>query len=465
MKTKLTKRTIDAASYPHGPDSKKAQYLWDTALKGFGLRIYPSGRRAYLISYYTKDGRRRFHTFDDHGALTPDEARELAKDKLGDVAKGRDPADEQQAKREELTMNEAFVLYLERHAKPKKRSWNDDVSRYENHVEPVLGHHRLSAVTSADVAKLHAGFGPEHGALANRVLSLIGIIYRCCEQWGLAPRGSNPAHGIPRFGEQARERWLSGEEVARLVRAIDEERGFAEPKKPSLSHKAVAALEAAQQPMSTAEVAEAVGHPRTATARLLAQLAQTGRVVRVAYGLYEVGRLLETPEAPLIRAALWLYLLTGVRKSELLQAKWAHVDFTERVLRLPRTKAGRSHTVPLSEPVLAILRNLPRESEHIFPGRVPDRPLNNIDKAWRRIRARAGLDDVRLHDLRRSVGSWLVQAGNSLLVVQKALNHSTYEVSLVYARLNDDVVRRALDEHAERVLAAAGRGPSEVSQS
>ncbi len=160
-----------------------------------------------------------------------------------------------------------------------------------------------------------------------------------------------------------------------------------------------------------------------------------------------------------VRAALWLYLLTGVRKSELLAAKWEHVDFHRRELYLPDTKAGRDYYVSLNAEAIAILEDVPRleGNPYILPGKKEGHHLVNISKPWGRVRKEAGIEDVRLHDLRRTVGSWLAQDGNSLPIIQKALNHSTITATMVYARMAEDPVRKALDEHGKKVMTVIRR--------
>jgi integrase len=163
-----------------------------------------------------------------------------------------------------------------------------------------------------------------------------------------------------------------------------------------------------------------------------------------------------------VRAAIWLYLLTGVRKTELLKACWADVDVTRCELRLPQTKAGRTHYVPLSLPAINLLQSLPREVEnpYILPStKIPGRHLVNIEKPWRRVRRAAGIEDVRLHDLRRTVGSWLAQAGNSLPLIGRVLNHTDPKTTAIYARLGDDPARQALEDHAQRITKVAGAFP------
>ena len=203
----------------------------------------------------------------------------------------------------------------------------------------------------------------------------------------------NPAHGIDRFKEYKRDRWVNPEELPRLAQAFESE--------PNIY----------------------------------------------------------------VRMALWLYLLTGVRKGELLFAKWTDIDWQRQELRLSETKAGRVHYVPLSAPAMAILRDLPRmeSNPYILPGHIHGRPLVNINLPWTRIRKLAGVEDVRLHDLRRTVGSWLAQSGNSLHLIGRVLNHSNQSTTAIYARFGQDHVRQALEDHAARVMGAAGkRPPAEV---
>jgi integrase len=161
------------------------------------------------------------------------------------------------------------------------------------------------------------------------------------------------------------------------------------------------------------------------------------------------------------RAGLWLYLLTGARKTELLAARWQDVDTARRVLRLPATKAGRPHEIPLSEPALAILHRIPRHDDNpfILIGKRPGRHLVNIGKPWQRVRKAAGVADVRLHDLRRTVGSWLAQSGNSLNLIGKVLNHSSVTTTAVYARMAQDQEREALEQMGKRMLGVAGIKP------
>ncbi len=154
------------------------------------------------------------------------------------------------------------------------------------------------------------------------------------------------------------------------------------------------------------------------------------------------------------RIAIWLYLLTGVRKTELLTSKWSDVDFERKELRLSDTKAGRVHYVPLNEAAMDLLSRVPRlqDNPYIIPGSIKGKHLVNIAKPWGRIRKEAKLEDMRLHDLRRTVGSWLAQSGNSLHLIGKVLNHSNQSTTAVYARFAQDDVRDALEGHGKMLM-------------
>jgi integrase len=165
--------------------------------------------------------------------------------------------------------------------------------------------------------------------------------------------------------------------------------------------------------------------------------------------------------SPYVRAAFWLYLLTGMRKRELLRAKWINIDFSAGLWRLPQTKSGRVHHLPLSAKVVAILNALPREegNPHVIPGTRMGQPLHNIDKAWRRTRARAGLDDVRIHDLRRTAGSHLAQGGAPLHLIGRILNHRDPATTAVYAHFQQQHERAALENHADRLFEMSYSSP------
>jgi integrase len=164
---------------------------------------------------------------------------------------------------------------------------------------------------------------------------------------------------------------------------------------------------------------------------------------------------------PYVKSAFLLALLTGARRGEVLAMRWADVDLEQALWRIPYTKARRPHWLPLPQPVVTLLEALPRlhDNSYVFPGRNGKGHLINIAKAWTRIRIRAGLMDVRIHDLRRTLGSWLAASGASLPLIGRALNHTQVSTTAIYARLHMDPVRTALEENAQRMIALGGSVP------
>ena len=124
---------------------------------------------------------------------------------------------------------------------------------------------------------------------------------------------------------------------------------------------------------------------------------------------------------PSVRAVLLTALLTGARRTEVLTMRWDEVSLTRAEWRIPHTKAGRPHLLPVPHALVALLRSLPRVdgNPYVFPGQNGAGHLQNMKRAWDRIRMKAGIHDVRFHDLRRTVGSWLAGSGESLHVDRK----------------------------------------------
>ena len=160
--------------------------------------------------------------------------------------------------------------------------------------------------------------------------------------------------------------------------------------------------------------------------------------------------LIQEPD-PSWRAYFPLVLLLGVRRNELLGARWADIDLDEATIRIPHTKAGRSHLLPLPADAVEIMRQLPsRETSlWVFPGVGKTGHLIEVKSAWQRIRQRAGVNDVTVHDLRRTFGSWLAGAGHSLPLIGKALNHRSVASTQIYARLDLKPVRDAMERNAQ----------------
>jgi integrase len=171
---------------------------------------------------------------------------------------------------------------------------------------------------------------------------------------------------------------------------------------------------------------------------------------------------------PAVRAVVLTALLTGARRTEVLTMRWDEVSLTRAEWRIPQTKAGRPHLLPLPHALVATLRSLSRVegNPYVFVGQHGVGHLHDMKRAWERIRMKAGIRDVRLHDLRRTVGSWLAGSGESMPLIGTVLNHRDVSTTAIYARLNLDPVRQALERNASRMLEAAAcqRTPAVILQ-
>lgn len=409
---KLTKRTVDAAK-PNGTD----YFVWDDHLSGFGLRVFASGRKSYLIQYRI-NGRTRRVTLGKHGVLTPEEARIKARITLGGIADGADPAEQKLVARNDPTLSELCDLYLKDGPvmKPDKKqsSWQTDRSNINRHIKPLLGKRKLASLTKADVQRFQADVtlgksatvektGKKRGkavvrggpGTAARATTVLCAILSYAVERGL--RDTNPGRGVKLNKSQSRSRFLSGAELTALGEVLAEE-----------SQK-------------------------------------TEQIWAVA--------------------AIRLLILTGCRKGEILSLKWSYVDMERGLLRLPDSKTG-AKAVPIGEPVIDLLADLPRlaGSDYVLPSVHGNGPLVGLQKAWERIRAKARLQDVRLHDLRHSFASVAVGAGSSLYVVSKILGHKDSRTTEIYAHLADDPVRATANETATHIANLLGGAAAQADK-
>lgn len=392
---KLTKRTVEAVR----PDPAREVFVWDQEMPGFGLRVFPSGRRGFLVQYRVGHRTRRY-ALGRYPVMTPESAREMAKITLGEVARGGDPSGERRKRLEAETVADLAERYLEEHARPhnKASSVAENKRMLDAFILPAFGRDRVEHVSRADVARLHRTIGKKHPTQANRVLFLLSTLFGLAERWGVRAEGSNPCRHVPRFKERRRERYLSEAELARL-------------------------------------------------GAVLAETEQAGS------------------ELPQVVAALRLLIFTGARRGEILGLRWDYVDAERRCLRLPDSKTGRK-VIQLNAPALAVLASLSREtSEWVIPGKSAGAPLVGLPHAWERIRKRAKLEDVRIHDLRHAFASVGVSSGHTLAVIGGLLGHSQLSTTQRYAHLSDDPLRSASDAIGARIAAAMdGAARAEVVQ-
>jgi len=167
---------------------------------------------------------------------------------------------------------------------------------------------------------------------------------------------------------------------------------------------------------------------------------------------------------PMLKQIVAMLILTGCRKREVLDAKWEDFDFERRLWRIPTTKLGKPRHVPLSDGALSILQNTPRidKCPWVFANRKTKKPFVSIFSAWDTARRKAGLADVRIHDLRHSFASLLINSGRSLYEVQKLLGHTQIKTTQRYAHLAPETLLEATNAATRAVGSVMGVMPSNV---
>jgi len=418
---KLSKRAIDGIAPVDRPT-----IVYDDELKGFGVRVMPSGRKAWIVEFRPNGGGRKVPTkrmtLGPATTLTPEEARNAARDILAAVRLGHDPAAERTKHRQTPTVREFVDRYLIEEAQPKLKPGT--IANYRiylrKHAVPAIGGLKVSAVSPSDIAKLHRDIGRSKPVTANRVVEALSSVFRHAATVGVVEKGFNPTLGISAFREKRRERFLSTDELQRLGAALRE--------------------------------AETVGLPWTvdeskSTAKHLAKPGNRHIVV-----------------SPHVTAVIRLLLFTGCRLREILHLKWEHVDFERGLLFLADSKTGRK-TVILNAPALEVLTGLDRLGPYVVPGGDPEKPRADLKRPWEAMAKRAGLHGVRLHDLRHTYASFGAGGGFGLPIIGKLLGHTQASTTQRYAHLDADPLRRASDAIGGRIAAALdGRRGGSVVQ-
>jgi integrase len=423
----FTKASIQALKAPTA--GARATY-YDTKIPGLQLRVTPAGVKTFSLFRRVKGSgpeRITVGTFDN---TTVEQARKRAAQINSAIDGGANPAAVKRAHKSELVFAELFREYIDRHAKPRKRTWPEDQSKYELYLAKPLGPKKLSGIDRADVAAVHSTVTRQAKPVtANRVLALISSVFGWAVKVGLW--NVNPAKGIPRNRERSRDRFLQADELPRFFAALADESN-------------------------------------------------------------------ET-----IRDYFLLSLLTGARRANVLAMKWTELDFDRAEWRILRTKNEDPQTIPLTVEAVAILaeRRQGSTSSYVFPGSGRKGHLVEPKGGWRRIFdrdelrqlvpmiAKAGgrfvdrsedgltpnlrrarqvakklrldtanlrMTNLRIHDLRRTLGSWQARTGASLSIIGKSLSHKSVQTTAIYSRLDIDPVRASVERATSAMLVAAG---------
>ncbi|MGX9353980.1 tyrosine-type recombinase/integrase [Roseobacteraceae bacterium S113] len=380
---KLPKRSVEGLEV-RGKD----YFVWDSDLSGFGVRVFASGRKSYLVQYRA-GGRTRRRSIGQHGALTADQARVEARKLLGDVARGGNPSEDRKKHLSGETVGalcDRFLTeYAAQHCKPSTRKGYEIMVR--NCIKPKFGSRKIVDLTRAEVVKWHYEMR-DRPYTANRALSILSKMINLAEDWGLKVDSSNPARRIKKFREEEKKRYLSDAEQMQL-------------------------------------------------GRVLAEALESGE------------------ESPYAVSAIYLLMLTGCRMGEIRTLIWDYV--TPHHLELPDSKTGRRR-IPLPREAYDVIMSLPRKpgNPYVILGESDDGPLINLQKPWLRLRKRAGLEDVRMHDLRHTYASVAVMSGIDPFLLKEIMGHKNLQTTLRYAHFADEAVQRAAGSVASRLAGAMG---------
>ena len=159
-----------------------------------------------------------------------------------------------------------------------------------------------------------------------------------------------------------------------------------------------------------------------------------------------------------LRGAIFLLLFTGLRRCEVLSLKWEHIYIKEGKMLLIDTKNGENVWHPITQQVAQILATLPRrmDNRYVICGHKKGQPRKDMKRAWNRIRKRAGLEGVKIHDIRRTVGAWFANNGVDVLVIKDVLNHKDIKTTLVYARVANETKQAALAMYGDHIAKLIG---------
>lgn len=370
----LKQQFVDHPPLP--TDKPKIQYF-DEKVPGFILEVRRNGKATYYLRYRDKTSRTRQLRIGSSDSMSIEQARERARGLKSQVVMGFDPMAHVEKIKKTPTFREFTRDKYLPHVKTYKRSWEYDQRAIELRMLKLWGSKRMDEFKPGDLLEFQAtlinqGFKP---GSVNRVMALVKHIFNLAERWELIDRA--PTRNVSRLADNgAKERFLSEEELARLLKALE-----------------------------------------TSTSQVVPDIVE-------------------------------FLILTGARRSEAVNLPWAEINMGAGIWDLPpeRNKGKTRKIIPLSEGALDLLKaRLNNESDFVFPNPDTGLPLKHFHGTWDRIRRKAGLPDVRIHDLRHSYASFLVNSGRSLYEVQKLLGHADISTTQRYSHLTKTTLKEATE--------------------
>lgn len=421
---KFTKSSI--SNLPLPPKGKRI-FVNDSEVKGLTLMLTSTGHKSFYLRKNINKVKERI-LIGKYPDLPLEEARKITIQKLSLIAQGVDLIAEKRRKRNEMTLGDLYEEYMERYSKPNKKSWIYD----QREITKYLSHwfnRKLSAITKSEIRHLHETIYKKNGLYqANRMLERIRAMYNKAIEWDWD--GINPTSGIKKYKEQSRDRFIQPHEMPHFIYALNAEQN-------------------------------------------------------------------ET-----VRDFFFILLLTGARKTNTLMMRWEEINWELKSWRIPDSKNGEVLMLPLIDRAIEILRirRFLTNSEWVFPGENPEKHYNDPKRAWRRILQRAtislwgtdplfatfigeikqqideklfgdilfaqikeqakgkgivlpeGLMDIRIHDVRRTLGSYQAISGSSLQVIGQSLGHKSLQSTQVYSRLTIEPVRNSVETATEAMF-------------
>jgi integrase len=365
MDKKFTFTRARLEKLPPAPAGKRI-FVYDASEPGMCLMTTGTGNKSFYL-YRKVDGKPEKMLLGNFPEITIDQAREAARIKKGEIANGKNPAEERRILRGEQTLSEVFTRFINEWGKPRKRTWQADQDQFDRHCTGIKSR-RLSSIKLQDIQRLHTSIGTKAPYAANRVLAMLSSVFNFARTIGYT--GDNPCRGVRRFKETSRRRFVRPDEMPRFLEALDK---------------------------------------------------------------YEDQAL-----ADFFKLALY----TGARRSNVQSASWSDVNFSRKIWTIP-AEASKSkqkieiHLTPESMEVLQRRWALRVEGNpYVFPSRSKSRHLQEPKFAWKCILESAGITDLRLHDLRRTFGSFLTANGTPAAIVAEALGQTTQHVTHVYTRVD-----------------------------
>lgn len=358
----------------------KRDYYKDSKVNFLEIMVTDKGTKSFKVTR-KKNGKIIRVTLGQYPDLSIDNARKKAYEVNSQIANGINPNKEKNKLQQEISFCELFNEFMERYSKTLKKSWKHDEREVVKFCSEWFKR-KISSITNNDVRLLHEKVRNNNGLYqANRILERIRAIYNKAIEWGWV--GINPAHGVKKFKEKSRDRFLHPDELPQFFKSLNAE------------------------------------------------------------------------ENDNIRDYVYISLFTGARKSNVLAMRWENINFERCEWLIPETKNGESLRIHLTEKVLDILKSRLEEygtGEWVFESIGKTGHLVEPKSGWKRILQRACIKDLRLHDLRRTLGSWQAATGANSYIIGRSLGHKNPQSTAIYARLSIDPVKDSVEKATQAML-------------